>query len=92
MLSNVLVELCPIVVILKMHKINFAPAIAVFESDTATSLNSQADTITNGRQSLATFQNSASNPSSSSSQISNSIESIKDAGLLSSHVVTIVEA
>jgi len=47
--------------------------------------------MSNGRQSLSTFQNSASNPSSSSSKISNSIESIKDAGFISSHVVTIVE-
>lgn len=91
-LSSILVELCPVIVILKMHRINFnAPVVAV-ESETATSLNSQADTLTNSRQSLATFQNSASHPSSNSSQISSSIESIKDAGLISSHVVTIVEA
>jgi hypothetical protein len=39
-LSSILVELCPVVVILKMHKMNFAAPVIVVESDTATSLNS----------------------------------------------------
>lgn len=54
LLSSIVVELCPIIVILKMHRINFAPAAVVLESETTTQLNS-ADTVTDNRQSLATF-------------------------------------
>lgn len=39
-LSSILVELCPVIVILKMHRINFTAPVVAVESETATSLNS----------------------------------------------------
>ena len=89
-LFSLLIELFPVVIIYNMHKTNFAE-VNEAESHQATTILSQSDALTSSPQSLSSFQNSLSKPSTSSSQISNSIELLKGTGLVCGPVVLIVE-